>query len=230
MPINSSVTHSLMKRLILLLCLFAFGNAFQRRFLSRHYGSNRRDLFFNRERYPSVEADFKELLAQVECANKGLDKSNQKEVLSSMGAIVERSLNSKGSTVNKRKLEGTWDLLYTTEKETLFFYKNGLFGAKCTYISQSIDLDSNLINNVISFDKGKEFSVLGAISVDDGAPKRINFKFTSASLKFSEKFKLAVPPVGEGWFDTLYVDDSYRISHDVRGDWLLSKRRKKIVR
>lgn len=170
--------------------------------------------------------DLKELISLIETSDKGLDRRNQKEVISRMEVIVDKSRNSKESKVDRKKLGGTWDLLYTTEKETLFFYKNGLFGAKCTGICQSIDFNNNLINNLIEFDKGREFSVLGNIDMEESKPSRTNFKFASASLKFSDKFRFNVPPVGEGWFDTLYIDSIYRISYDVRGDWLLSKRSK----
>ena len=30
-----------------------------------------------------------------------------------------------------------------------------------------------------------------------------------------------VPPVGKGWFDNLYVDDTLRIARDSRGDTLV---------
>ena len=36
---------------------------------------------------------------------------------------------------------------------------------------------------------------------------KVEFKFTSAGLKFSNSFMLPVPPVGKGWFDNVYVGD-----------------------
>ena len=216
-----------MRRLFLLFCLFLQCNGYMKTSSSTHCSSTHLNLFFDRRTSPSN--DLKKLILLVENADKGLDKSNQKEVVLMMETIVNKSRNSRESKIDKKKLEGTWDLMYTTEKETLFFYKNGLFGAKCTAIRQSIDFDNSLINNLIVFDKGREFSVCGNINTGKDQPARTNFKFASASLKLSDNFKLNVPPVGEGWFDTLYVDSSYRISYDVRGDWLLSKRNKDLA-
>ena len=52
---------------------------------------------------------------------------------------------------------------------------------------------------------------------------RVNFSFTSARLELEKPFQwtLQFPPVGQGWFDNLYVDDTMRVARDSRGDTLV---------
>mmetsp|Transcript_28455 Transcript_28455/g.27259 ORF Transcript_28455/g.27259 Transcript_28455/m.27259 type:complete len:203 (+) Transcript_28455:139-747(+) len=121
-------------------------------------------------------------------------------------------------------VDGNWDLLWTTEKETLFFKEKGLFGKECMGISQNIDTESLIINNLIEFQDGRRFSVDGKINIDSGKLERINFAFSGATITIPP-FNVPLPPVGKGWFDTLYVDKLYRVSYDVRGDYLVSKRK-----
>ena len=62
--------------------------------LSTYYSSTHLNLFFDRRTSPSN--DLKKLILLVENADKGLDKSNQKEVVSMMEMIVkEISLKEK---------------------------------------------------------------------------------------------------------------------------------------
>ena len=72
-----------------------------------------------------------------------------------------------------------------------------------------------------------EFPPAGSFIVDSAiqqeGDRRVNFQFNGASLKTTNrKFKL--PPKGKGWFDNVYVDKEYRLSKDVRGDYLLVQR------
>lgn len=122
-----------------------------------------------------------------------------------------------------QKCSGTWELLWTTEKETLFFQRSGLLGSAVTLITQTIDAEAGLLNNLISFENGRELSVTGAISADPATKGRINFAFTKARLVVPP-FDLGVPPVGKGWFQTVFVNDKFRLSRDVRGDYLVSRR------
>ena len=74
----------------------------------------------------------------------------------------------------------------------------------------------------------REFSVLGDVAIAAPGsiqpPNRVNFKFKTASLKIPPFINVNLPPVGEGWFDNIYVNDRYRLSKDIRGDYLISKR------
>lgn len=160
------------------------------------------------------------LLSLIEETQRGSLSTNKVEILACLDEI-----SSKNERFLRPELcAGKWELLYTTEKETLFFAKNGLFGSKCTSISQTIDFSTKKINNLIQFDNDKEFSVIGDISRDNNIKNRVNFKFSSASLRFNSKFAVNIPPIGQGWFDNLFINNMYRISYDVRGDYLLSKR------
>eukprot|EP01031_Cornospumella_fuschlensis_P025865 gene25865-31236_t len=114
-------------------------------------------------------------------------------------------------------------MLWTTEKETLTFKKNGFLGSKCLDISQSIDLKQGVINNVIDFANSKRFTVRGTVNADQSIPRRANFKFTGASLSFGY-LAIPLPPVGQGWFDNVYVDKTLRIVKDIRGDYLITER------
>ena len=55
------------------------------------------------------------------------------------------------------------ELLWTTEKETLFFINKGLFGKAVTNVYQTIDLQQGLLNNLIEFESDRVFSVVGTI-------------------------------------------------------------------
>ena len=122
------------------------------------------------------------------------------------------------------KCNGRWELLWTTEKETLFFAKSGLFGSPVTSISQTIDTRAGEINNLISFANNRSFSVLGSVAPDPSTPSKFNFAFVSAELAIPPLPTLRLPPVGSGWFKNVYCNGEFRLSKDVRGDYLVSRR------
>jgi len=168
-------------------------------------------------------------------STKGSSK-RQSPVIKSILEIVSSPSKNGGNDVNKQELirlvnelpkisvkresmYGKWNLLYTTEKETNFITK--YFG-KCTEVYQQIN--ENSINNVIAFED-KVFSVDGVLLPNnDGNANRVYFKFTQASLTFTNQKPFNFPPFGSGYFDNLYIDDQIRISFDIRGDYLISER------
>mmetsp|Transcript_35269 Transcript_35269/g.85376 ORF Transcript_35269/g.85376 Transcript_35269/m.85376 type:complete len:286 (-) Transcript_35269:62-919(-) len=142
--------------------------------------------------------------------------------------------------------EGYWDLLYTTEKEVNFFKTSWPFKDALTSITQTLDLyDDGIINNSINFNGGKSyFAVDGTVRPAGAADRedenssndpdtagyvvdRVEFTFTKATICFNENFKFETPPVGAGWFDTLWCDGTYRLSYDSRGDYSVFIRRNK---
>ena len=124
-----------------------------------------------------------------------------------------------------QRLEGRWELIWTTEKETLFFAKSGLFGSPCTTISQTIDLTKGgVIKNLIEFKDDKVFSVLGNCSTDKEDPRVCNFSFKSAKIIAPPFVNLSLPPVGKGSFVNVFCNELYRVSKDSRGDYLVTKR------
>jgi len=147
-------------------------------------------------------------------------------IIDVMKKIEENNAGYMASTKAASLVDGEWELLWTTEKETLFFVQRGLFGKQVTRISQTVDLRQKRLNNLIEFEGGRSFSVLGDISVPENNIKRVNFEFKSASLKIPPLPTLTLPPVGKGWFENIYVNNMYRLSRDVRGDYLVCKRAK----
>ena len=51
----------------------------------------------------------------------------------------------------------------------------------------------------------------------------MDFKFTSARL-VNGGFRLTLPPVGAGWFESVFVDSGLRCVRDSRGDLLVVER------
>ena len=163
------------------------------------------------------------LLEIIETQDRGLQTNRQAEIKEIIDSIAQQNADfvARGKQMFS-KVDGRWRLVYTTEKETLFFARSGLFGSKCSGIYQCIDTEAKSINNLIEFEGGKSFSVLGQIEQSKDASCRVNFRFTKAAIRLP--FEISVPPVGAGWFDNVYMNDKYRLSRDSRGDYLVSIR------
>jgi PAP_fibrillin len=123
------------------------------------------------------------------------------------------------ATASSPKLQKCWKVLWTTEKAINFFLENGL----STEITQTITAEGKL-ENVIPFVRGEggaSFEVARTVSALDRAGVRTNFAFTSAVLDLGRKWgTYRLPPVGSGWFDTLYLDVELRIDRNSRNDIL----------
>ena len=52
---------------------------------------------------------------------------------------------------------------------------------------------------------------------------RFEFKFAACALKW-RFLELPLPPVGEGWGEQVYLDETLRIQRDSRGDTLIATR------
>ena len=130
-----------------------------------------------------------------------------------------------------------WELVWTTEKETLAIADTigPLFrgGAPTGGIFQVIDVPAGSLQNVITFPPGDgAFVVDSSCYPDDEAgaspnPARLNFKFGAARLDaWGKEGWLRLPPVGQGWFDTVWLDPGgeWRAARDVRGDTLVVRR------
>jgi len=127
------------------------------------------------------------------------------------------------------RLTASWRLAWTSERETLFLLEKfpggwgGEFGntMKSTKAYQRIDVVEQSLANAVVFCNGNEFVVDSVIRVE--GPERVTFKFTGARLELKKPFKftLNLPPVGAGWFDNVYVDETLRAARDSRGDLLI---------
>lgn len=133
------------------------------------------------------------LISLIEGTQRGLNTLNNNEIISIINIIETENEDRKLI----ERVDGKWELLWTTEKETLFFIKYGLFGKQVTNIYQDINLNQNLINNQILFEDNREFSVLGYIEQENIlSDKRINFNFKKAILKIPPLPIISIPPVG----------------------------------
>ena len=86
-------------------------------------------------------------------------------------------------------------------------------------ISQTID--GTVLQNMIPFRRGGSFGVTGKLSVPDPDGIRTDFEFESATLDLGKWRSYNLPPVGKGWFDTLYLDDDFRVDINSRDDILI---------
>jgi len=105
--------------------------------------------------------------------------------------------------------------LWTTEKEINFFLNVGLSND----VTQTIAGDT--LQNNIAFANGGCFGVEGRLEVDPEKGQRTIFAFESATLDLGRWGKYRLPPVGSGWFDTVYLDDDLRVDVNSRDDILV---------
>ncbi|CAN1182922.1 Probable plastid-lipid-associated protein 11, chloroplastic [Linum perenne] len=113
-------------------------------------------------------------------------------------------------------------LMWTTEKEQLFIIdKAGLVGTKAGDVLQVIDVEKGILNNVITFPPHGVFFVRSTIQV--ASSQRVDFRFTSAVLR-GRNWEVLLPPFGQGWFETVYLDDEIRVAKDIRNDYLVVDR------
>jgi hypothetical protein len=130
-------------------------------------------------------------------------------------------LSPSQQTATSPALQKEWKLLWTSEKEINFFYDWNFSND----IRQTID--GTLLQNMIYFAKAGFFGVQGRLSIpsnddDDGTGIRTNFVFESATLNLGPRWgEYTLPPVGVGWFDTIYLDDTLRIDTNSRNDILI---------
>jgi hypothetical protein len=126
------------------------------------------------------------------------------------------------------QLVQTWQVIWTTEKEINVFLDRGW----ATNIYQVIEDKSRTIENSIPFvnDRGS-LNVQGTIAPSLSNERRTDFAFTKATLEIAlnlpwntqQKVRINLPPVGKGWFDTLYLDDTLRVDINSRNDILVCR-------
>jgi hypothetical protein len=157
-------------------------------------------------------SDLEEL---IQNSDNGPSSGSEDQIKSLM---IEISELRKGD--QRLALPGQWELIFTTEKEINFFKTSWPF-AKVSSITQDIDPYKRCtVDNLICFEGGGEFAVTGTVgpAESDGEYDRVEFEFASAAIRGWNR-ELVVPPVGAGWFDTMFCDKKYRLSRDNRGDW-----------
>ncbi|KAK7339302.1 hypothetical protein VNO77_19960 [Canavalia gladiata] len=163
------------------------------------------------------------LLALLADQDRGLrTQSDPEKRAMIVEAINTMAAAGEGSITTGDSLSGTWRLLWTTEKEQLFIIEKApLFGTRAGDVFQVIDVRKKTLNNVITFPPDGVFFVRSGIEI--ASPQRVNFRFTSAVLR-GKNWEIPLPPFGQGWFDTVYLDDDLRVVKDIRGDYLVVDR------
>lgn len=125
---------------------------------------------------------------------------------------------------NWSKVNGTWQLLWTTEKKTLYFIQNGLFGRSVDCVCQTIDTKREHFKNLIKFQDNLEFSLCGRVKRDVNKRIRLNFSLSEAVITIPYFPTLMFPSVGSDWNDNIYVNDCFRLSRDCHGNYFIMHR------
>ncbi|GIL45968.1 hypothetical protein Vafri_3079 [Volvox africanus] len=185
-----------------------------------------------RARYISqVDSIKQELLEVVSRTGRGVSTSPA-DLRSIQNAVAELRRAGEGTETTGKDQTGTWELLWTSEKETIFILERApLFGTKAGAVYQVIDAgssssinggSSSYLQNVITFPPEGAFIVDSSLTV--AGRQRVEFGFTAAKLKLPGGTTFGLPPFGKGWFDNLYLDGDLRVSYDSRGDTLITRR------
>ncbi|THF94522.1 hypothetical protein TEA_016454 [Camellia sinensis var. sinensis] len=181
------------------------------------------------------------LLDLISDQDRGLKTQTDPSKLSEIIKVIDSmAVLGTDKVTTGPSLSATWRLLWTTEKEQLFIIKNAfLFGTRAGDVLQVIDVEKGVLNNVITFPPHGVFFVRSTIEI--ASPQRVNFRilklgwcinidcnvgfarFTSAVLR-GESWELPLPPFGQGWFESVYLDDEIRVVKDIRGDYLVVDR------
>ncbi|KAK7814294.1 probable plastid-lipid-associated protein 11, chloroplastic [Quercus suber] len=163
------------------------------------------------------------LLSLISDQDRGLktqrDPPKRASIVEAIDALAVLGLDT---VTTGGSLSATWRMLWTTEKEQLFIVENArLFGTAAGDVLQVIDVENKTLNNVITFPPHGVFFVRSVIEI--ASPQRVNFRFTSAVLR-GKNWEFPLPPFGQGWFETVYLDDEIRVVKDIRGDYLVVDR------
>ncbi|KAL4309918.1 hypothetical protein GQ457_01G055900 [Hibiscus cannabinus] len=163
------------------------------------------------------------LLNLISDQDRGLKTQNDTTKRDSIiKAIDAMAVLGRDTVTTGDSLSATWRLLWTTEKEQLFIIEKAyLFGTQAGDVLQVIDVQNKTLNNVITFPPDGVFFVRSSIEV--ASSQRVNFKFTSAVLR-GKNWEIPLPPFGQGWFETVYLDDEIRVVKDIRDDYLVVER------
>lgn len=166
-----------------------------------------------------------ELLELCRRRRAGETKNNNTSVpprRAAVQAVLDRlvPLSPVTETAASPLLQKEWLLEWTTEKEINLFVDLGWAAPRT--ITQTIDERGNLSNR-IPLVGGGSFGVRGRCRADatSGGGVRTGFVFEGATLDLPRWGTYALPPVGRGWFDTVYLDDDLRVDVNSRDDILV---------
>ena len=118
------------------------------------------------------------------------------------GCLDELKALSAGQPVRQQQLNGTWRLVWTSEKEILAIIKEGgiasWFGTEAGDVLQVIDLANDRLQNCIEFPPEGAFLVDSFIQFDE-EDQKCSFQFSGAALK-TDKRTIKLPPMGKSRF------------------------------
>mmetsp|Transcript_10752 Transcript_10752/g.40387 ORF Transcript_10752/g.40387 Transcript_10752/m.40387 type:complete len:199 (-) Transcript_10752:262-858(-) len=164
------------------------------------------------------------LLSAIQPLNLGVDTSGQARVLELVDDFLADAASVPKFPGGQKAVQGTWDVLWTTEKEVLFLVEKGLFGKKCTKVYQELDFDAGAVRNFVDFEDDAQLC-FSAVAEPVMASSRVNFEINQGRIVYNG-LQLPLPGVGKGWTDNVYVDSDIRIAKDVRGDTQIARRRR----
>jgi len=161
-----------------------------------------------------------------ECRTNGNNREEIEELIKEL-----KEIRPIESTAMSPLLQREWLLVWTTEKEINLFIDWNISGE----ITQTIK--NNVHSNDIQFQKGGSLSVSGSLesivptdgeevrntgSKDENSSLiRTNFEFESATLDLAKWGSYNFPPLGKGWFDTVFLDEDLRVDLNSRDDILI---------
>jgi len=177
-------------------------------------------IFNNRPNVVKIDKDYEErerLKADLlnTCRQPKVKRAQVEEKIAAL-VPFSPTKNSAASPL----LQKEWILTWTTEKEINFFLDFGI----ASEVSQTIK--GRELGNLIAFERGGCLSVSGTLTVSEDAAIRTEFKFDKATLDLAKWGTYEFPPVGEGWFDTIYLDGTLRVDTNSRDDILICTPRK----
>jgi len=192
------------------------------------------DIFFNPETTKGNKNDNSlndrrnqlklDLLNKCRNDNTGSIDEKRKEIEAIIESLVE--IRPLDATASSPLFQRMWLLQWTTEKEINFFYDVGLAADVITqtiyYENENVMENVGVLSNDIPLPGNSNFGVIGALTVPDIKGVRTDFEFSSAKLDLWDgKFSWTLPPIGKGWFDTVYLDDELRVDLNSRDDILI---------
>ncbi|CAB9505527.1 plastid-lipid-associated protein 11 [Seminavis robusta] len=149
------------------------------------------------------------------CKNSNSNKQEQRAEIETVIEQLKELCPTSPATAASPLLQKKWALVWTTEKEINFFLDVGFSNE----IGQTIAGEA--LDNNIEFIRGGGFYVSGKLSIPDSEGPRTDFEFETAKLDLGKWGKFQFPPVGAGWFDTVYLDDTLRVDLNSRDDILI---------
>lgn len=129
------------------------------------------------------------------------------------GCLDELKALSAGRPVRQQQLNGTWRLVWTSEKEILAIIKEGgiasWFGTEAGDVLQVIDLANDRLQNCIEFPPEGAFLVDSFIRFDE-EDQKCSFQFSGAALK-TDKRTIKLPPMGRSRFRWVFISTTERV-------------------